>query len=288
MDVLQTIISIAANIYTQCDSAETNKKLCGLLQHRIEHLKLSIEDLVTYPEKSKKLKRILLGLLFALKNAERWVNRYSRSPWWRRLIEAKKGQTRFHLINAQLSHTTEALQLQMGVEQYAGFPKRETGEDLATQRSRAGHRTGTEVINEFMEQICDFRRFLSSIDSAERRRDRLKQEIRNVKENILELMDWSPNSNKLEALIDEGSLMEYRATEYSRGCCLTRIISRRGMARMLSDQCQIIHNLLTIMDKISQREDQNRSVMPPVHTKIWNRVQAIWRKIFNKQEKYRL
>ncbi|XP_066439142.1 mixed lineage kinase domain-like protein [Eleutherodactylus coqui] len=121
MEVVKNIFTVAKAIYDQCDKAQTNKKRCYRLKKRIELLLIAVEKLRNDPAKSKELEKTLSELLLNMQNAECWVVKYSRTGWWRHLLQAGGIQNKFIHISEQLSNTAQALQILFNVEHRAEF-----------------------------------------------------------------------------------------------------------------------------------------------------------------------
>lgn len=116
MDVVRSILPVAKAIYDQCDLAQTNKKRCYRLRKRIELVLFPVENLQNDKIKSQQLEMTLSELLFNLKNAERWVMKYSKLGWWRQFLQAGGIHNKFIHINEQLSNTAHSLQFLIEVE----------------------------------------------------------------------------------------------------------------------------------------------------------------------------
>ncbi|KAM3918382.1 mixed lineage kinase domain-like protein isoform 1-T3 [Leptodactylus fuscus] len=133
MEVVKSIFTVAKAIYDQCDLAQTNKKRSYRMKKRIELLLAPVEKLKNDPEKSKELETTLCELLLNLQNAECWVAMYSRSEWWRKLLQAGGIQNKFNHINEQLANSAQALQMLIQVEQRSEFLKYFQDETLRKQ-----------------------------------------------------------------------------------------------------------------------------------------------------------
>ncbi|XP_075694382.1 mixed lineage kinase domain-like protein isoform X2 [Rhinoderma darwinii] len=121
MEVVESIFNVAKVIYDRCEVAESNKKRCNRLKMRVELLLSPVNMLKNEPEKSKELEKTLSELLINLQNASLWVEKFSGSGWWRRIIHAGGIQDKFMHISEQLGDTAHNLQVLVQVEHRQKF-----------------------------------------------------------------------------------------------------------------------------------------------------------------------
>ncbi|XP_063801961.1 mixed lineage kinase domain-like protein isoform X2 [Pseudophryne corroboree] len=195
MEVLKSIFTTAVLIYNQCDKAETNKKRCSRLKMRIELLLAPAEKLSNDPEQSRELEASLSDLLLNLQNAERWVNKYSRRGWWRRLLQASSIQGKFDHINERLNDTAQALQILLNVELRAEFLKLFSDESL----KRKNRKDFEEDLKKMMPLIeSDMKSVSDSMDSV-------AADVRKIKEMLS------------AGITGPWDITEIRATDLKRG-----------------------------------------------------------------------
>ncbi|XP_068117075.1 mixed lineage kinase domain-like protein [Hyperolius riggenbachi] len=122
-EVLKSLFSISKAIYSQCDQAKTNKKLCIRLKQRITLLMIPVEKLQRQQDKCEELRPSLLSLQSNLVMAKNWAETYSKQDWLKSFFLAMSIYKKFEHINDQLSDNAEALLVLLQVDQRVTFLK---------------------------------------------------------------------------------------------------------------------------------------------------------------------
>ncbi|CAN2389274.1 Mixed lineage kinase domain-like [Pristimantis euphronides] len=175
MEVVKNILTVAKSIYNQCEQAQNNTKRCYRLSKRTEMLLIPVEKLRNDPKKSKELEQTLVELLLNLQNAECWVAKYSRSGWWRQLLQAGSIQNKFIHITEQLSHMAQTLQLLIHVDSREIFLKYFNEEGLREQNLKDTEEDQSMLMPLIEREMTSVRDKVESVDEKLQKIQRLLQ-----------------------------------------------------------------------------------------------------------------
>ncbi|XP_030282794.1 mixed lineage kinase domain-like protein [Sparus aurata] len=119
MDLIQSILSIASQIYTLVETVNTNKKRCRRVSERVK----ALEDLVgsikqrVQAQTSANIEKALKELSFTLESAQELIMKFTTASWIERTFKSSSYGDDFNSLNERLNDAFQVLSGALQVEQ---------------------------------------------------------------------------------------------------------------------------------------------------------------------------
>lgn len=119
MDVIDSVLSLASQIYTLVENVKANKKRCWRVCDRVK----ALEELVMSFKKrepgqtSADVERVLKELSITLKSAQEIIKKYTLANWVERILNSSSHGDEFNSVNERLNDAFQVLSAAEQVEQ---------------------------------------------------------------------------------------------------------------------------------------------------------------------------